>query len=349
MTDLARRGGLLIVLLALAPQALAVDSSDEQDVVEFEGGNRLVGEIKQLERGRLHFETSATDTISMDWNEVTRLVTPRRLRLEDAAGKRILGSLAESATSGVLVVVGEDGTAEVPIASIVNIDPIEETAWERTDMKVSAGYSFTKSTGVRQWNADLEVENETEDQWRALSLSSQSTGSDGEDDSRRDVAGFETFVLRRDLWLSGWLLGAEQNDALDLDLRLVAAFGGGRRFFPHRSQRGFLFGGLQVNQERFAEAGSHSSLEAVLYGRFDWYRFKEPELDLFTTLRVQPGLTEFGRYRTRFEISLEWEFVSDVFWQLTFYDDYDSDPFTGRDESTPTNDYGITTGIGWSH
>jgi hypothetical protein len=44
------------------------------------GGNRLIGEAKCLERGKLYFKTCATDTITVEWNEVAPR-GPKRNRL----------------------------------------------------------------------------------------------------------------------------------------------------------------------------------------------------------------------------------------------------------------------------
>lgn len=70
-----------------------------------------------------------------------------------------------------------------------------------------------------------------------------------------------------------------------------------------------------------------------------------PELDLSTNLQIIPNLTDTGRVRAELDISLKWEIVEDLFWQLSFYDSYDSDPIVADAEK---NDYGVSTSLGWA-
>lgn len=51
---------ILVSLLAGVPQFANANT----DVVYFHNGDRLTGDIKSLERGKLRFKTAATNTIS---------------------------------------------------------------------------------------------------------------------------------------------------------------------------------------------------------------------------------------------------------------------------------------------
>jgi hypothetical protein len=62
-------------------------------------------------------------------------------------------------------------------------------------------------------------------------------------------------------------------------------------------------------------------------------------------LEIIPNLTNTGRVRGEFDITLKWEIIQDLFWQLSFYDSYDSDPVADGAEQ---NDYGVTTSLGYS-
>lgn len=55
---------LAAMMFGLQPVAAATD------VVEFQNGDRLSGDAKSLDRGRLGFETDATGTIYVEWQEV---------------------------------------------------------------------------------------------------------------------------------------------------------------------------------------------------------------------------------------------------------------------------------------
>jgi hypothetical protein len=58
--------------LTLALISTTVAAQDD-DVVIFNNGDRLTGEIRGLARGYLSFNTDATGTIQIEWTEVTEL------------------------------------------------------------------------------------------------------------------------------------------------------------------------------------------------------------------------------------------------------------------------------------
>ena len=76
----------------------------------------------------------------------------------------------------------------------------------------------------------------------------------------------------------------------------------------------------------------------------EWFRYDEPELDITSTFIVYPNLSQSGRVRTDFDLSFEWEIVSDLVWGITLYHDYDSEP---PNVDAEKEDYGIITSIGW--
>jgi len=343
------RGLWLGLWLALAGAMALADGKG--DIVEFGNGSRLVGDIKYLERGKLYFKTDTTDTIALDWADITRLVTTRNLRVLQRDGDQYFGSLRDPGPqTGALLLAGAGDPRLVQFQQVVHLAPIEDTAWERTDIDVSTGYAYTRSTEVRQWHLGLQIENETATTTRNLRLGTQSSGSSGEDDAFRGVLTYQAFNFRDNNWGSGWIAGGERNDALNLDLRASLGYAMGPRYYPSPQQRVLLFGGLQVSQEESSNGESTSSLESVFAASFDWFRFRSPELDLATSLVLFPGLTEYGRVRGTLETSLRWEIFEDFFWELSLYNDYDNQAGeSGNSSSSNKNDYGISTGIGWSH
>ncbi len=100
------------------------------------------------------------------------------------------------------------------------------------------------------------------------------------------------------------------------------------------------------------------TIEATGTLTWDWFRFDSPELDLSTSLQVIPNLTDTGRVRGELDISLKWEIVEDLFWELTYYHSYDNRPPEPIEPELPTipeigeaynpnNYYGIITSIGY--
>ncbi len=59
-----------LILLLIAMPAFGAPKTD---VVIFKNGDRLTGEVKSLERGRLRFNTDATGTNSIEWDVIASL------------------------------------------------------------------------------------------------------------------------------------------------------------------------------------------------------------------------------------------------------------------------------------
>jgi hypothetical protein len=96
------------------------------DVVIFDNGDRLTGEVKSLERGKLRFKTAATDTISIEWDDVVRLTSNQNIQVETDGGDRYLGQLVDPSEERQVVVKSMSGQATLDAAHIVFMTPIEE-------------------------------------------------------------------------------------------------------------------------------------------------------------------------------------------------------------------------------
>lgn len=125
-------------------------SADKTDIVEF-GASRMVGEVKGMERGKLRLKTDATDTIDIDWAEVTALVTGQYLRIETRDGKFVYASLQPGAADKHLALAGA-GIQEIHMDDVAALEPIKATFWERLSIDTSLGYSYAKSNDVTQLN-----------------------------------------------------------------------------------------------------------------------------------------------------------------------------------------------------
>ena len=81
----------LWVLLFLARAAVA---SGATDVVTMTTGERLVGEIKKLEKDVLTFETTYSDSdFKIEWDQIVSIESDRQFLVETFGGKRLAGPL----------------------------------------------------------------------------------------------------------------------------------------------------------------------------------------------------------------------------------------------------------------
>ena len=102
---------------------------------------------------------------------------------------------------------------------------------------------------------------------------------------------------------------------------------------------------LQADEASPESPSSEESLEGLLGLEYSRYVYDHPAVDLSARLKAFPSITDSGRTRAQLDLSLRWEVITDLFWDLSYYNSYDSDPPSA---SQSTSDYGIVTSIGYS-
>lgn len=326
---------LLVVLLA--PVAVFAKT----DVVVMINGDRLTGEVKGLERGRLSFKTDATGTIGIEWDDVAYLSSDQNLQIELQDGQRYLGHLINSDQQASLQLRSAEGIVTLPILDVVLVTPIESTVIDRLDGEISAGFSHTRASEVTQFNLGLKGDYRTEQ--RAITFGLDSVIVDSDKTSQRQNLDLRYIRFRPARWFTGALFALESNDELGLDLRTSVGGGGGRYLHQTNSSKFSFLSALMLSNEE-TDAGTKRSLEGIAALKLEWYRYDTPELDVSTTLQVIPNLSDTGRLRSNLDLAITWEIVEDLFWRLTFYDSYDSDPSSA---DAQTNDFGVISSFGW--
>ena len=129
MPQLACGLAVAVILALTSPLAAA----EKTDVVVFKNGDRLTGEVKKLERGKLSFKTDAMETIQIEWKDVARVRARETFEVELRTGERFYGSLASTSEEGKLTVVGDDESWTLDLPSVVRLTPIEQSILKRLD------------------------------------------------------------------------------------------------------------------------------------------------------------------------------------------------------------------------
>ena len=336
---------ILLVLTWLLLVTAVWSTVSLADVVTFANGDRLTGEVKSLERGKLRFDSAATGTIPVEWDEVVQLTSSQNVQVETVSGERYLGPLTAATRERYIVISGETGSVELEAARIVVMNPIEESRVERIDGNVTAGFNFAKASKVSQVQLGFEIEARGEKRLLGLDLASVMTDSEDNESSQRHSMDLNYRRLWPERWFTGAVVRLVRNDELGLNLRTSIGAGGGRYIRQTNSSIVSLVGGLQLSRENLNSGiENEDTVEAFVTLGWDWFRYDTPELDLSTQLQVIPNLTNTGRVRAEFDVSMKWELIPDLFWELGLYDSYDSEPVVPGAEK---NDYGIVTSLGY--
>jgi hypothetical protein len=336
---------LLILCAASAPAALAAPKTD---VVVLRNGDRITGEVKDMERGKLRLKTDNAGTIYIEWDKVTGLVSGQRLRAELSNGEWHVGTALTPAEPGELQLRdAPTGTGiRVPLQQVVELYPVEQgLRLAAIDGYLTAGYSYTKANNLQEFAFTGGVSTTQEKRKWSLDASTAVTTQDGANDTQRyDVIGqLRHFLPRR--WFLQETLQFESNDELALDLRTSLGAAYGRYLVQSRAHEWSLYAGANLTDEREVAQENKRNVEAVIGTEYAFFRYDTPERNVLGDLVVLPSLTESGRVRTGARVRFRWEIIKDFFFELSAYGIHDTKP---GPYAASHSDYGTVTSLGFT-
>ena len=336
---------VLLALLHIGEPAWAAKT----DIVYLKNGDRITGEVKSLDRAILEFSTDHMGTVFIEWENILEVVSSTGQTIELANGQRFYGPLAKPEGREMVTVNTEQGPVGLSIVDVVSMYPVEAGFWDRLDISANLGFSWDKASDVGKYSIGIDTELRNPRFLSRASFMSEITTQEDRDSTKstkRAKLDASHIVFRRDKRYHTIWGNMERNDGLGLDLRVVA--GAGYGFLPVRDQRNWLaLGfGLAVNQEKPTEGEAQTSLEAAGVLRYSYFKYSNPKRSFNSDLSVFPSLTESGRWRATFNTDFRLEFITDLFWKLTLYASYDSDPVT-QDETASKSDYGVTSSFSY--
>jgi len=343
---------LLLIIFYLA--SVPAHARDKTDIVWLANGDRVTGEVVRLQHGKLEFHTDSIGDLRIEWNDIARIESDYQFQFERTDGTRITGTIEKSSDQQTITVVGEFESINFARGNVVRISQIEDTFWEGVQGSLTMGYSFTKASDVAQGSLGFRATHRNEIRSWTMDGSTIITSDQADENTQRSTLSMGTTRFRKNRWFNSYLLGFESNDELRLNLRTSIGAGIGRFLVQTNTSELSLMGGLLGTSENLnpedgdpttSSKSSQESVEGMLGVDYSRYIFDDPTVDLSVSLFAFPSITDSGRTRAQFDVNLRWELINDLFWDLTYYNTYDSDPPSG---SVSTSDYGIVTSIGYS-
>ena len=322
----------------------------QRDTVILRSGNLVVGEVQTLRRGKLAFDTDEMGVVSIDWDDIASVTSPHEFEVTLVSGETYVGGLG-SAGVGTLQVIGPTTVGPFPFPEVVLIRSLEAGFLARTNGFIDLGTNLTQANslasflvngkfqyGDLKWSVDVAGDS----YWQRQ----QSVSEAGDTTTERTSRNSTTVSLKRFLggkWSIGGSGSAEQNEELDLDLRLSAFLGGGYSVIRDQGMELFLGAGGNINDERFVGEDPSSTGEVRLDVRFD--AFDVGDLDLYTSVTSFVTPTGDTRVRTNIDARIAWELVSDFVIGVNITERLDSRPPSA---TATKRDYQYSFSVGWS-
>jgi hypothetical protein len=152
--------------------------------------------------------------------------------------------------------------------------------------------------------------------------------------------------LVANLWSTGFAIGYERNEELDLAGRLRFGAFGARTLSRDNHVEFWAIAGPVVTSERYFSTDSTPvSLEGLIGVVFSAFRYDSPKLNASMNSQLFPSFTIQGRVRWENDLRVSYELVKDFMVTVTLFDSFDNKP---QSEGAPKNDYGTTLAISWS-
>jgi hypothetical protein len=318
--------------------------AEKTDVVVLSNGDKVTGEVKTLLRGKLEFSTDSMGTVYIEWKDIDTVISDTGQSLELANGQRFFGPLAKSDNSDMVAVVTEQGSVGVSLDDVVAMYPVESSFWDRLDVRANVGFAWDKASSVGKYSIGLDSEFRQPRALTRANLTTEITSLEGADDTRRANASITHIRFNRQKRFVSYFGNVESNDELGIDVRSLVGVGYG--WIPIRSGSNWfmLTAGINVNHEIPVDGDPETNLEGVAKLGYEFFRYSDPERSVSTELTVFPNLTDAGRWRADFTTDLRLEFISDLFWILSLYANYDSRPI---DKEASNSDYGVSSSLSY--
>lgn len=340
---------LMLLMLALTGVCSA---REKKDLIQFTNGDRITCEIIKQDKGYLYVKLDYVDgTVAMDWSKIARVESSQSFVVADKTGQRYTGSL-ESVTEGKateklrMQVTGPSTSRIVRGDEVVVIEQTETSFWHNLHGAIDSGFNYSKQDSRTQYNFDANALY-TRSKWSAgAKYESSFSGGGGISTLRNDVGLIGTRQLRSPHNFYLGVVGFQQNDEQQLELRTTVGGGLGHIFRSTNNSFVSVFGGAVFNREHYSSSatvdGTADSAEALIGTQLNFFRFKTT--NILVNAKVYPSLTDLGRTRFDLNTSLKLRIAKDLYWRFGYYLNVDSRP----PQNLPKTDYGSNSSLGWS-
>ena len=339
----------VVVILISLSGALTALCKNVDDVVVMKNGDRLTGEIRELQSGELRIKPGyMAISAQLDWSRVDQIDSKTTFFIYLVSGKlftSVMRLLPSNTNDVANFVIGEgDQAVRVHQYEVIRILPVETGVLKRLEGSVDLGVSYT--SGNDQYQTDLSgtATYRKGDHSYTAAISSSFSGQPKGESSKRNQF---TFDYRKQLtrrYFAAGILDLLQSDQQSLSLRTSVGGALGRNIKQTERTRLSAYGGVAVTRENYsALLGQPRSTNAEALTGLDLASFRFSKTDIRSRFTLFPSLTTPGRMRMQATADIRFKIVRDLWWGFHLYENYDSKPPVRADK----NDLGVSSSLGW--
>jgi len=332
----------LIAAVALSLTA-SVATAQKTDILVLQNGDRITGEIKDLDHGLLRFSTDDAGTLHVQWDKVSSLTSIRWFEVELTTERKVFGTLSAGPESGTVEITGE----VLPLIAIVSITEISPSFWERTSGFLDLGWTLAKANNAHTSTLNAGVRYRGEKFGGNTDVSFYQQGQDGADPARNAKLSLDINRYIGIRWAARFFWEGSRDEARSLDFRTLFSSAARRRIIRTNRMEASWSAGLVGTREHFTDGPDATySAEVLAAVDFSAFRWDSPKLEVTSDLKSYTSLTESERFRADLDLRVRYELFNDFFVALTLTSSFDTNS-PGGDPTRTSYTSGLSVGWSW--
>ncbi len=339
---------LFSLLLPAINTGFAQDKQVKKDTLFLYNGELLIGELKQIVRGRVTFDSDVLSLVSIKTIKIrTAHTTIATLRIQTTEKKILYGKILPSVSRDTIYI--DDGTSKTKMAlnQINSTVALRRNFFAQLDGNVSAGLSYSRSSNIGQFNLSGTVKHTSRLLITELDVNGLGSIDSGKFSRDQETEQLTTYhYINNSDWIVDAGLSHQTNKELSLAHRFQELLGGGNKFLAGETMEAYALTGIAINQEESIGGQTPKGVETEipLVLNLDYFKFSRPNLQITMNNAAYISLSTAGRYRYDGTINISWELFSDFYYTTNLYGNYDSKPL---EPASGKIDYGIVVGISY--
>jgi len=354
---MTRLGWILCVTMLLGTTdslVMPASARDKTDVIVMRNGDRITGEVKQLENGVLKVDLDYVDgTISIDWLKVDRLESTALFLVQLQDGSVFTASIVKRETipgTPVKIEIQPAGRESMTIerSQVVTMTQTSESVWQRLSGSVTLGATYSKGNSTTQYNIGSDLDY-LETRWGARatygSTLSSSTGAPTATRNSVDLLGYRLLPWKN--YFYAGTAGLLQSSVQGIERQTNVGISIGRFLRNTNRLRFSVLGGLGWQRANYVASTGPNPVQntgvALISSNLQVFRFKKTRLNIDAAMA--PALTpQTGRIFSKVNAAYYLKLFGEVDWNLSFYGNWDTRP----PNHFASSDYGSSTGLSWT-
>ena len=318
--------------------------AQDKDTIILHNGQMLVGKVQGASLGSISIDDYELKMQNIKLYKIKVLIIHEKFKIQTVQKNIYYSKVMPDGRDG-WVIIKEDSSnsLHIPIDEIYMLISLEKQFFHRLNGNITAGLSFTKSSSIGQTNFAANVLFATKHfnyQLAASSIASIDSGNFSRDNENLQF--FAAYDLSGPWFLAG--MGQYQrNLELNISRRFVEMLGVGNQLFIHTNWQLLVTSGVDFTQERSVDGiSSLPQVEIPVMLKFNFYQFKNPDIQINFLFTSFFSITEPGRVRYDGNTNFSWQLIRYFYLTLSPYSNFDNRPPNG---STSNFDYGLVFGL----